>query len=141
MKMIVAREYTVPGRAGMRPPGCHHVRSETAGSEEALFVANLVVTDKVFQGLDLAAEGLEADFAKIGRIFIIDKDVEEQNAAASGGKGQNRFRESRILWCRGIIRISCNENEKVAKFILCLSLNSVDEVKIFQVDSVEIPEA
>lgn len=71
-----------PGESWYEAPGCHHVRSENVGDEEALFIANMVVSDKVFEGLDMDAEGIEADFAKIARVVIIDKDVEEQ------GKGQ-----------------------------------------------------
>lgn len=67
-----------PGESWYEAPGCHHVRSENAGDEEALFVANLVVGDEVFEGLDVSAKGAEADFAKIGRVFVIDKDVEER---------------------------------------------------------------
>lgn len=67
-----------PGESWFEAPGCHHVRSETVGDEESQFIANLIVTDKVFDGLDMSAKGLEADFAKIGRVFIIDKDIEER---------------------------------------------------------------
>ncbi|SPO07243.1 uncharacterized protein DNG_09937 [Cephalotrichum gorgonifer] len=65
-----------PGESWYEAPGCHHVRSENVGDEEALFVANLIVSNKVFEGLDLSAKGQEADFAKIARVVIIDKDVE-----------------------------------------------------------------
>jgi hypothetical protein len=78
-----------PGETWYEAPGCHHVRSETVGDEEALFLANLVVTDKVFDGLDLDAKGLEADFAKILRVVVIDKDVEEQEAAAAAAADKN----------------------------------------------------
>lgn len=67
-----------PGESWYEAPGCHHVRSENAGEEEALFIANLVVGDEVFEGLDVGATGVEAQFAKIGRVFVIDKDVEER---------------------------------------------------------------
>ena len=66
-----------PGESWYEAPGCHHVRSENVGDEEAVFIANLVVSDEVFRGLDPSAKGIEADFAKIGRVFIIDKDMEE----------------------------------------------------------------
>ncbi|KAF7560035.1 hypothetical protein G7046_g4107 [Stylonectria norvegica] len=72
----VAKVYG-PGETWFEAPGCHHVRSETVGDEEALFIANMVVTDKVFEGLDDKAVGIEADYAKIGRLFIMDKDVEK----------------------------------------------------------------
>ena len=67
-----------PGESWYEAPGCHHVRSENVGDEEALFIANLVVSDEVFEGLDANAKGPEADFAKIGRIFMIDAEVEEK---------------------------------------------------------------
>jgi hypothetical protein len=66
-----------PGESWYEAPGCHHVRSETVGNEEALFIANLVVSTNVFKGLDVKARSEEEDFAKIGRVFIIDKDVKE----------------------------------------------------------------
>jgi hypothetical protein len=66
-----------PGESWYEAPGCHHVRSETVGNEEALFIANLVVSTNVFEGLGVKARSEEEDFAKIGRVFIIDKDVEE----------------------------------------------------------------
>lgn len=75
-----------PGESWYEAPGCHHVRSETVGGEEAIFVANLVVSNEVFRGVDLQGNGLEADWAKIGRIFIIDKDTEEKAAAKKSAK-------------------------------------------------------
>lgn len=67
-----------PGESWYEAPGCHHVRSENAGEGEAVFVANLVVGDEVFEGLDMSAKGAEAEWGKIGRVFVIDKDVEER---------------------------------------------------------------
>ncbi|KAF7543422.1 hypothetical protein G7Z17_g10754 [Cylindrodendrum hubeiense] len=69
-----------PGESWYEAPGCHHVRSETVGDEEALFVANLIVSTDVFKGLDIQARSLQEDYAKIGRVFVIDKDVEEEKA-------------------------------------------------------------
>ncbi|EWY89706.1 hypothetical protein FOYG_10508 [Fusarium oxysporum NRRL 32931] len=66
-----------PGESWYEAPGCHHVRSENVGNDEALFIANLVVSTDVFKGLDVKARSEEEDFAKIGRVFIIDKDVDE----------------------------------------------------------------
>ncbi|KAG7415952.1 hypothetical protein Forpe1208_v005444 [Fusarium oxysporum f. sp. rapae] len=66
-----------PGESWYEAPGCHHVRSENAGNDEALFIANLVVSTDVFKGLDVKTRSGEEDFAKIGRVFIIDKDVDE----------------------------------------------------------------
>jgi hypothetical protein len=73
-----------PGESWYEAPGCHHVRSETVGDEEALFIANLLVSNDTFEGIDRNSTGPEADFARFMRIFIIDKDVEE--AAAAAGK-------------------------------------------------------
>ena len=72
-----------PGETWFEMPGCHHVRSECVGDEEALFLANMIVSDNVFEGLDPNATGLEADFAKIMRVVIIDAEVEEQKVAAA----------------------------------------------------------
>ncbi|KAH7200561.1 hypothetical protein DER44DRAFT_672837 [Fusarium oxysporum] len=66
-----------PGESWYEAPGCHHVRSENVGNDEALFIANLVVSTDVFKGLDVKARSEEEDFAKIGRVFIIDKDVDK----------------------------------------------------------------
>ena len=64
-----------PGETWYEAPGCRHVRSETVGDEEAVFIANLVVGDEVFEGL-----GSEAgEWDKIARVVVIDKDVEERN--------------------------------------------------------------
>ena len=65
-----------PGETWFEAPGCHHVRSENAGDEEVVFIANLVVSDKVFEGLDPNAAGVEAEMAKIGRVFILDEFAE-----------------------------------------------------------------
>ncbi|KAH7166522.1 hypothetical protein EDB81DRAFT_782395 [Dactylonectria macrodidyma] len=66
-----------PGESWYEAPGCHHVRSENVGDEEALFIANLIVSTDVFDGLDLDARSVEEDFQKIRRVVVIDKDVEE----------------------------------------------------------------
>ncbi|KAM0425923.1 hypothetical protein ACHAPT_008861 [Fusarium lateritium] len=71
-----------PGESWYEAPGCHHVRSETVGDEEAVFVANLIVSTDTFKGLDIKARSAEDDLAKIMRVVIIDKEVEEQKAAA-----------------------------------------------------------
>ncbi|CAM1501290.1 Fc.00g104520.m01.CDS01 [Cosmosporella sp. VM-42] len=75
-----------PGETWFEAPGCHHVRSECIGDEDALFIANMVVSDKVFERLDPNATGEEADLAKIMRVVVIDKEVEEQEAAATAAK-------------------------------------------------------
>ncbi|KAI5459068.1 hypothetical protein BGZ63DRAFT_465790 [Mariannaea sp. PMI_226] len=70
-----------PGESWYEAPGCHHVRSETVGNEDAVFIANLIVDSKVFDGLDMKDTSPEAEWPKIGRVFILDADVEEQKAA------------------------------------------------------------
>jgi len=72
-----------PGESWYEAPGCHHVRSETVGSEEALFIANFVVSTDVFKGLDLKARSVNDDMTKIARVFIIDKEVEERTSAVA----------------------------------------------------------
>lgn len=63
-----------PGESWFEAPGCRHVRSETVGDEEAVFIANMVVGDEVFEGLGRdAGEG-----ERIARVVVIDKDVEER---------------------------------------------------------------
>lgn len=62
-----------PGDSWFEAPGCRHVRSETVGDEEVVFIANFVVGDEVFEGLGDQPGELE----RIGRVFVIDKDVEE----------------------------------------------------------------
>src|SRR5687768_18486915 len=54
-----------PGESWYEAPGCHHVRSETVGDEEAIFVANLVFGTDVLHGLDVNARTVSDDFAKI----------------------------------------------------------------------------
>jgi len=49
-------------------PGCHHVRSENVGDEEAQFVANLVID----------SSRLEAAENPIAGVFIIDAEEEER---------------------------------------------------------------
>lgn len=65
-----------PGGSWYEAPGYHHVRSETVGIEEALFIANLVVSTDIFKGLDVNARSVNDDRAKISRVFIIDNEVE-----------------------------------------------------------------
>ncbi|KAF4976524.1 hypothetical protein FZEAL_6816 [Fusarium zealandicum] len=69
-----------PGESWYEAPGCHHVRSETVGDEEALFIANMVVSTEVFEGLDVQARSARDDFEKICRVVIIDQEVKERNA-------------------------------------------------------------
>ncbi|EEU36644.1 uncharacterized protein NECHADRAFT_51650, partial [Fusarium vanettenii 77-13-4] len=71
-----------PGESWYEAPGCHHVRSETVGDEECVFIANLIVSTDTFKGLDVKSRAPEDDLAKILRVVIIDKEVEEQQAAA-----------------------------------------------------------
>jgi hypothetical protein len=72
-----------PGESWYEAPGCHHVRSEAVGPEEGLFIANLLVSTDVFEGLDLQARSVDDDMAKIGRVVIIDKEVEERTSTGA----------------------------------------------------------
>jgi len=58
-----------PGESWYEPPGCHHVRSETVGDEEALFHAVFVVEKE-----KVDKEGLMS-------LVVIDADVEEAKQA------------------------------------------------------------
>lgn len=51
------------GESWYEPPGCHHVRSENAGDEEAIFVASFVVDEKPVKekGLLRALVVMDAD--------------------------------------------------------------------------------
>lgn len=57
------------GDTWYEPPGCHHVRSETVGDEEAEFVATFVIDRK-----KVDAEGLRS-------LVVIDAEVEEAKQA------------------------------------------------------------
>ncbi|KEF51763.1 uncharacterized protein A1O9_12100 [Exophiala aquamarina CBS 119918] len=57
-----------PGESWYEMPGCHHVRSENVGEEEAQFVANLVID----------SSRLEAAENPVAGIFIIDAEEEEK---------------------------------------------------------------
>lgn len=39
------------GECWYEPPGCHHVRSENAGDEEAVFIANFVIETRKLEEL------------------------------------------------------------------------------------------
>ena len=53
------------GETWYEPPGCHHVRSENVGDEEAEFIATFVIDKK-----KVDTEGLES-------LVVIDAAVEE----------------------------------------------------------------
>lgn len=72
-----------PGESWYEAPGCHHVRSENAGSEDCEFVANLILDSSVFEGLDLEDRSQLADIQKIQRFVVIDADVEEKKLQGS----------------------------------------------------------
>lgn len=58
------------GESWYEPPGCHHVRSENVGDEEAQFLAVFVVDKK------------KVDTEGLASLVVIDAAVEEaQNAA------------------------------------------------------------
>lgn len=46
------------------PPGCHHVRCENAGDEEAVFVANFVIETKKIEELGVANALVQIDAAE-----------------------------------------------------------------------------
>ena len=60
------------GDSWYEPPGCHHVRSENAGDEEAVFVANFVIETKKIEELGM-----------VGALVQIDADEDEKKE----GKG------------------------------------------------------
>ncbi|CAG9946241.1 unnamed protein product [Clonostachys rosea f. rosea IK726] len=72
-----------PGESWYEAPGCHHVRSENAGSEDCEFVANLILDSSVFEGLDLEDRSQLGDIQKIQRFVVIDADVEEKRLQGS----------------------------------------------------------
>ena len=41
------------GDCWYEPPGCHHVRNENAGDEEAVFIANFVIETKKIEELGI----------------------------------------------------------------------------------------
>lgn len=51
------------GECWYEPPGCHHVRSENAGDEEAVFIANFVIETKKIEeaGVRNALVQIDAD--------------------------------------------------------------------------------
>ena len=55
------------GDSWYEPPGCHHVRSENAGDEEAVFIANFVIETKKIQ-----------DLGPLAALVQIDADEEEK---------------------------------------------------------------
>lgn len=61
--------------------GCYYVRFEIVGDEEVIFVVNLVFGIDVLYGFDVNVCIVSDDFVKIGWVFIIDKDVEEQKVS------------------------------------------------------------
>jgi quercetin dioxygenase-like cupin family protein len=55
------------GESWYEPPGCHHVRSENAGDEEAVFIANLIIETKKIEELGI-----------LNALVQIDADEEEK---------------------------------------------------------------
>ena len=65
------KTYTV-GESWYEPPGCHHVRSENASTEEeAFFIVNLVQETKKIEELGM-----------LNALVVIDADVEEKKREA-----------------------------------------------------------
>ena len=57
------------GESWYEPPGCHHVRAENAGDEEAEFIAAFVIDKK------------KVDDEGLGALVVIDAEVEEARRA------------------------------------------------------------
>lgn len=57
------------GETWYEPPGCHHVRAENAGDEEAEFIATFVIDKK------------KVDEKGMGALIVIDADVQEEKDA------------------------------------------------------------
>ena len=56
-----------PGEMWYEAPGCHHVRAENAGDEEAQFFANFIIDTEKLQRVENPARALT----------ILDAEVEE----------------------------------------------------------------
>jgi len=52
------------GDSWYEPPGCHHVRSENAGDEEAIFIANFVIETKKIEELGVVNALVQIDAAE-----------------------------------------------------------------------------
>ena len=52
------------GDSWYEPPGCHHVRCENGGDEEAIFVANFVIETTKIEELGIAAALVQIDAEK-----------------------------------------------------------------------------
>lgn len=52
------------GDSWYEPPGCHHVRSENVGDEEAVFVANFVIETKKIEELGIVDALVQIDAAE-----------------------------------------------------------------------------
>lgn len=52
------------GDSWYEPPGCHHVRNENAGDEEAMFIANFVIETKKIEQLGVADALVQFDAAE-----------------------------------------------------------------------------
>ncbi|KIW87808.1 uncharacterized protein Z519_11392 [Cladophialophora bantiana CBS 173.52] len=49
------------GECWYEPPGCHHVRSENAGDEDAVFIANFVIETKKIEVLGIPGALVQID--------------------------------------------------------------------------------
>lgn len=56
------------GESWYEPPGCHHVRSENAGDEEAMFIASLIVDEEAIK-----RKGV------MKALVVIDAELQEEN--------------------------------------------------------------
>jgi len=70
------------GESWYEPPGCHHVRSECVGSEEAVFVANFIIDTERIEMLGVldALVVIDGDEAQMERI----RDGEERWRGKAG---------------------------------------------------------
>jgi quercetin dioxygenase-like cupin family protein len=58
------------GESWYEPPGCHHVRNENAGDEEAVFIANFIIETKKIEELGI-----------VNALVQIDAEEEEKRKA------------------------------------------------------------
>ena len=49
------------GDTWYEPPGCHHVRNENAGDDEAIFIANFVIETKKIEELGILKALVQID--------------------------------------------------------------------------------
>jgi len=55
------------GESWYEPPGCHHVRCQNAGDEEAVFVANFIIETRKSEELGVADALVQIDAEEDGK--------------------------------------------------------------------------